>query len=74
MITRPLDTIFCSADRMRDAGADLLRQVAPGGRLHRSLTDLMAALDQFDAALTVGSRNPGQPLAMVCEESKGRSA
>ncbi len=56
MLTRPLDTIFCSADRMRDAIPGLLRETAPGGRLHRSLTGLLAALDQFDADLAVGSR------------------
>jgi hypothetical protein len=56
MLTRPLDTIFCSADRMRDAIPSLLRETAPDGRLHRSLTGLLAALDQFEADLTIGPR------------------
>jgi hypothetical protein len=60
MIARPLDTIFCSADRMRDAGADLLRHIPPNGRLCRSLTGLLAALDQFDADLAIGRRDAVQ--------------
>ena len=54
MITRPLDTIFNSADRLRDAGTVLLRQIEPEGRLHRSVLNLMMSLEQFDAELSVG--------------------
>jgi hypothetical protein len=61
MISRPLDTIFHSADRMRDAGESLLRQMPPGGRLHRSLVRLVSALDQFDADLAIGPRDVDPP-------------
>jgi hypothetical protein len=70
MITRPLDTIFRSADRMRDASADLLRQMPPGGRLCRSLIGLLAALDQFDADLAIGRRDPAQQDLKTREEAE----
>ena len=63
MITRPLETIFHSADRMRAAGESLLRQMPPGGRLHRSIERLVAALDQFDADLAMGASRSASPLA-----------
>jgi hypothetical protein len=68
MITRPLDTIFHSADRIRDAGAILLVHIPAEGRLHRSVVGLMAALDQFDAALAIGSR---EPAAVTAREDDG---
>ncbi len=74
MISRPLDTLFLSADRMRDASECLLRQMPPGGRWHRSIERLVAALDQFDADVAIGTGNkvPSPHAGEGSSEADGR--